>query len=104
MKSRFFAQVWLSLLLLFAQQIALADAISYASHAPSHHQCTYDEGASADADSNIHFGLDNFDNGLVSSYVIPVLANGQKPQAQGLFSGFCSPVSPHYLSRAPPLL
>jgi len=101
-KSRLSVQILLSLLLVFAQQVALADATAYASHGPSHYQCTYDEGASADADSAVHFSSDQFDNGLVSSFVIPVFANLQTRQTQGLFVGFCSPVSSLYLSRAPP--
>jgi hypothetical protein len=102
LKSRLPVQILLSLLLVFAQQIALADATAYASHGPSHYQCTYDEGASADADSAVHFSSDHFDNGLISSFVIPVFANFQASQIQGLYVGFCSPVSSLYLSRAPP--
>tara|TARA_R110001599_G_scaffold64023_3_gene178506 strand:- start:80390 stop:80665 length:276 start_codon:yes stop_codon:yes gene_type:complete len=91
-------------MLIFAQQAAMADATAYASHGPSHYQCSYGEGASADADSGVHFSADHSDSGLVSSYVIPAFENLQARQTQGLFVGFCALVSSRYLSRAPPSL
>lgn len=103
-KSRLSVQILLSFLLVFAQQVAMADATAYSSHGPSHYQCTYDEGSSTDADSGVHFSLDHFDNGLVSSFTIPVFANPHAQQMQSLPVGFFSLVSSLYLSRAPPLL
>jgi hypothetical protein len=104
MKSRFLSHIWLSLVLLFAQQIAFADALTHAHHSVSHHQCTFEEAACADSDVNGHSALDDFDNGLVSSFVQSVLSNMQVAQTQSLRSQFLSLVSPFYFSRAPPLL
>lgn len=103
-RSRLPVQILLSLLLVLAQQVAMADATAYASHGPSHYQCSYEEGTSADADSGIHFSADHIDSGLVSSYVIPTFANQQARQTQGSFVGFCALVSSRYHSRAPPSL
>lgn len=104
LRSRLPVQILLSLLLIFAQQAAMADATAYASHGPSHYQCSDEEGSSADADSGVHFSADHIDSGIVPSYFIPVFANQQARQTQALFVGFCAVVSSLYHSRAPPPL
>lgn len=110
MKSRFFANLCLTLLLLFAQHIALADA--YARHA--RHHAIADQGVQAaleeasassdNGDTGNHISLDDLDGGLISTYTLPTFANTASFEAHPLFSDFFTVLSQFYSTRAPPAL
>lgn len=107
MKSRsLFANICLSLLLLFAQHVALADAFSYAHTASDQMQCALEEGSSSgnsDTGDN-HVALDDLDTGLVSAFVFPVLDTSHQSQAHSPIGEFFTVLSPFYSTRAPPVL
>jgi len=110
MKSRFFANLCLTLLLLFAQHIALADA--YARHARHHAiadqsaQSALEEGrtSSDNGDTSKHTSLDDLSSGLISSYTLPTFANIASFETRPPFSDFFTVLSQFYSSRAPPAL
>ena len=110
MKSRFFANLCLTLLLLFAQHIALADA--YARHARHHAvadqsaQSALEEGrtSSDNGDTGKHTPLDDLSSGLISSYTLPAFANTASFETHPPFSDFFTVLSQFYSSRAPPAL
>ncbi len=102
MKSRLLSSIWLSLLLLFAQQVAFADSLVHAYDSFSDHQYAFEESASSD-DASRHFALDNF-SGLPSTFTPPVLAGWNPVQIPDGISRLVTFVSSYYSSRAPPLL
>ncbi|HEX2603431.1 MAG TPA: hypothetical protein VHL60_02060 [Oxalicibacterium sp.] len=108
MKSRFFANLCLTLLLLFAQHVALADAYArHARHAVSDQtttQSVLEEGSSSsdNNDTGNHFSLDDLDSGLISTFVLPAFANTAPFQAHSPFSDFFTVFLQFYSTRAPP--
>jgi hypothetical protein len=110
MKSRFLVNLCLTLLLLFAQHVALADAYSrHARHALSDQtttQSVLEEGtASSDNnDTGNHYSLDDLDSGLISTFVLPTFANTAQFEAHPPFSDFFTVFSQYYSTRAPPVL
>jgi hypothetical protein len=108
MKSRIFANLCLSLLLLFAQHVAFADAFSHHSHhtiSDQTTQCALEEGSSSsdDGDASNHVSFDDF-NGLVSAFVFPALDHSPQSQSQSLSGDFFTVLSQYYSTRAPPIL
>jgi hypothetical protein len=104
MKSRLLSSIWLSLLLLFAQQVAFAGSVIHAYDSGSDtHQYAFEESSSSDDDASRHFTLDNF-SGLPSSFSLPVLSSWNAVQVPTGISRLVTVVSPYYSSRAPPLL
>lgn len=112
MKSRIFANLCLSLLLLFAQHVALADAFSHVRHTISDQttdqttQCALEEGSSpddGDGDTGNHVALDDL-NGLVSAFVFSVLTNSPQSQSQSISGDLFATLSQYYSTRAPPTL
>lgn len=102
MKSRLLSSIWLSLLLLFAQQVAFADSLVHAYDSVSDtHQYAFEESSSDDASR--HFALDNF-SGLPSTFTPPVLSGWNAMQIPNGISRLVTFVSSYYSSRAPPLL
>jgi hypothetical protein len=109
MKSRFFANLCLTLLLLFAQHVALADAYArHARHAVSDQtttQSVLEEGNSSSSDNSDtgnHFSLDDLDGGLISTFVFPTFANTAQFAAHSPFSDFFTVFLQFYSTRAPP--
>jgi hypothetical protein len=101
MKSRLLSSIWLSLLLLFAQQVAFADSLVHAYDSDTH-QYAFEESSSSD-DTGRHLALDNF-TGLPSSFTLPVLSGWNAMQVPTGISRAIAAVTPYYSSRAPPLL
>jgi hypothetical protein len=101
-----FANICLSLLLLFAQHVALADAFSHVRHAgPEQTQCALEEGTTSnDSDSGNHVALDDLDGGLVSAFVFPALNLSLQSQAHSHSGNFVTVLSQFYSTRAPPTL
>jgi hypothetical protein len=109
MKSRFFSNLCLTLLLLLAQHVALADAYArHARHAMGEQstQSVLEEGrASSDnGDTGNHTSLDDLDSGLISTFTLPTFVNTAPFQAHPLFSDFFTVLSQFYSTRAPPAL
>jgi hypothetical protein len=111
MKSRFFANLCLTLLLLFAQHVALADAFSrHMRHAVSDQTATQalseEGGASSDTDNGDtgnHLSLNDLDSGLVTTFVFPAFVNTAFFQTHTTFSEFFTVLSQFYSTRAPPV-
>jgi hypothetical protein len=109
MKSRFLANLCLTLLLLFAQHMALANAYAHhARHAISDQvtQSALEGGGSSSGniDTGNPFSLDDLDSGLISTFVLPVFANTAPFQARTSFSDFFTVLPQYYSTRAPPAL
>jgi hypothetical protein len=102
MKSRFFANLWLCLMLLFAQHVTLADSVTAAQYTSGDHQCALEDGSSSDADTGAHVALDDVDHGVVASFYFPLLPPASHQAEQKLVIGFFSAVSSLYSTRAPP--
>lgn len=102
MKSRLLSTVWLSLLLLFAQQVAFADSLGHAYGSTSDHQYAFEERSSSD-DAARHLFLDNFD-GLPSTFSLPVTPSWTTVYATTGIVRIAAVVTRFYSSRAPPLL
>lgn len=110
MKLRFFSNLCLTLLLLFAQHLALADAYArHTRHAISDHstQSVVEEGSSASSDNSDtgnHTSLDDLGSGLISTFALPAFANTASFQTHLPFSDFFTVLSQFYSTRAPPAL
>lgn len=108
MKSRLFANLCLTLLLLFAQHIALADAYTHqVRHAISDQTQSVldDDSTSADnSDTGSHLSLNDLDSGLISAFVSPTSANTAQIHARSSSSDFFTVLSQFYSTRAPPAL
>jgi hypothetical protein len=108
MKPRIFANLCLSLLLLFAQHVALADAFSHhMRHVVSDQtsQGAIEEGSSSDdGDNGNHLSLDDLDSGLVVGYLFPALTRTPQYQSSSPFGDFFTTLSQYYSTRAPPIL
>ncbi|HEV7856434.1 MAG TPA: hypothetical protein VGO72_05685 [Herminiimonas sp.] len=111
MKSRFLANFCLTLLLLFAQHVALADAFSrharQAAVCDETAQCVLEEGAASSPDSSDtgnHVSLDDLDGGLISTFFFPASVNSAPFTAHTLFSDYFTVLSQYYSTRAPPAL
>jgi hypothetical protein len=102
MKSRFFAHIWFCLFLLFAQHVTLAEALTQ--YTSGDHQCALEECGTSDNDSGKHVSQNDFDNGIISFFEVPVVPSISHVQTSPLVLEFLSIVSPHYSTRAPPRL
>lgn len=104
MKSRIFANVWLCLLLLFAQHVALAESVTAAQYTSGDHQCALEDGSTSDADTGAHVALDDLDHGVAMVLNFPALPLASHGASKNPVIEFFSIVSPHYSPRAPPLI
>ena len=104
MKSRLFINLCLSLLLLCAQQFAFAGALAHVQQTAFDHQCSVVEGDAADGKLSKHLLIDEYDDGPQPVFIMPINLS----VASSCDTWVCEPlfqlVSPHYSSRAPPLV
>jgi hypothetical protein len=103
MKSRIFANVWLCLLLLFAQHVTLAESVTAAQYANGDHQCALEDGSMSDADTGAHVALDDLDHGIIALFNFFALPPASHVSTQSFVVEFFSVDSPHYSTRAPPV-
>ncbi len=103
MKSRILANLWLCLLLLFSQHVALAESVTAAQYSSGDHQCALEDSSVQDSDSGVHVALDDVDNDVVVAFDFAVLSSASHLSPQKLVVEFFSVISPHYSTRAPPL-
>ena len=103
MKSRLLSTIWLSLLLLFSQQIAFAGTLKQAcnSVADSHQYAFEDDSSSDDAGRQLF--LDDL-TGLPTSFTLPVIAGYVEVPVETGIIRLSPVVLSYYSSRAPPLL
>jgi hypothetical protein len=107
MKSRFLANLCLTLLLLFAQHVALADVYAHqAKHAISDQttQSALEDGSASsnNGDTGNHFSLDDLDSGLTSTFVLPTFTDTARFVAYPPFSDYFTVFLQFYSPRAPP--
>lgn len=103
MKSRNLANLWLCLLLLFAQHVTLAESVTAAQYANGDHQCALEECSTSDADISAHVGLDDLGYGVIALFNFLALSPASHVSTQTLVVEFFSVISPHYSTRAPPV-
>ena len=103
MKSRLLSSIWLSLLLLFSQQVAFADTLKHVcGSAADSHQYTFEDDSSDDTARQ--FFLDHFTALPPTIFSMPVSSGKfEAPIATG-FVRLPSAIHRYYSSRAPPLL
>ena len=107
MKTRFLANFCLALLLLFAQHMALANAVSQRVQqviSEQAGQAALEDGTSGNGDTGNHVSLADLDNGLISAFVFSPASNDARFQAHAPFSDFFTVLSQYYSTRAPPTL
>ena len=103
MKSRLLSSIWLSLLLLFSQQVAFADTLKHVcGSAADSHQYTFEDDSSDDTARQLF--LDNSTALPSPDFSLPVVSGQvETPIATGL-ARLSSVIHRYYSSRAPPLL
>ena len=104
MKPRSLIYLCFSLLLLFAQQMAFAGALDHVQKTVFDHQCTYDEGEAADGHLSKHLLIDEFDDAPMAVFAMPHMASIAIAHIEVAFDQFFHIASPHYFSRAPPVV
>jgi hypothetical protein len=103
MKSRIFANVWLCLLLLFAQHVTLAESVTAAQYTNGDHQCALEDSSTSDADTGTHIALDNLNHVVIALLNFFALPPASHVSTQAFVEEFFSIDSPHYSTRAPPV-
>ncbi|MFC7287701.1 hypothetical protein ACFQPC_06590 [Herminiimonas glaciei] len=105
MKSRSsFVYIWFAFLLLFSQHVAFAGALTFVQQTAFDHQCTLEEGDSADGNLSKHLALDEFDDGASSLSISAFVPQLIVARLEVTFEQFLSVASLPYRSRAPPLV
>lgn len=104
MKSRLLSSIWLSLLLLFSQQMAFADTLKHAyDSVADSHQYAFEDDSSSDDDAGRQLFLDDF-TALPTSFALPVIAGRVEVPVETGIIRLSPVVLSYYSSRAPPLL
>lgn len=88
--------------MLFGQHVALAESLTQ--YTSGDHQCAVEESGVSDSDAGQHVANNDFDDGIFFVLTLPVNAPVPLPQADRQATEFVSVVSPHYPTRAPPVL